>query len=54
MIPRRFDKKGSENASHPSLERRIAQLKGEKLPKPKKKIGVLLIIVISVLILWCA
>ncbi len=53
MIPRRFDKKGSENASHPSLERRIAQLKGEKLPKPKKKIGVLLIIIISVLILVC-
>ncbi len=53
MLPRRFDKKGSENASHPSLERRIAQLKGEKLPKPKKKIGVLLVIVISVLILVC-
>lgn len=38
MIPRRFDKKGSENASHPSLERRVAQLKGEELPKPKRNL----------------
>jgi Zn-dependent protease with chaperone function len=38
MLPRRFDKKGSENASHPSLERRVAQLKGEELPKPKRNL----------------
>ena len=35
MIPRRFDTHGSERASHPSLERRVAHLRGEELPKPK-------------------
>lgn len=38
MIPRRFDRRGSEGESHPSLERRIAKLKGEELPKPKGSI----------------
>ncbi len=33
MVPRRFDRKGSENASHPSLERRVAVLRGESLPR---------------------
>ena len=36
MIPRRFDAQGSERASHPSLERRVAHLRGADLPKPKK------------------
>jgi len=36
MIPRRFDAQGTERASHPSLERRVAHLRGEELPKPKK------------------
>jgi hypothetical protein len=35
MIPRRFDDRGTEQASHPSLERRVAHLRGEELPKPK-------------------
>lgn len=38
MIPRRFDKRGSERESHPSLERRVAKLKGETLEKPKRSI----------------
>jgi len=53
MLPRRFDKKGSENASHPSLERRVAQLKGETLPRPKRRARVILIIALVVLILSC-
>ena|GEM_PF-1982270 len=36
MIPRRFDAHGSEKASHPSLERRVAKLRGVELPKPKR------------------
>ncbi|MBN1574290.1 MAG: M48 family metalloprotease [Deltaproteobacteria bacterium] len=38
MIPRRFDKRGSEEESHPSLERRVATLKGEKLDRPKRSV----------------
>ena len=38
MIPRRFDKRGSEGETHPSLERRVAALKGEDIGKPKKSI----------------
>ena len=38
MVPRRFDKRGSERESHPSLERRVAELKGETLAKPKRSI----------------
>jgi Zn-dependent protease with chaperone function len=51
MLPRRFDKKGSENASHPSLERRVAQLRGEKLPKPKRNIKRTVILWLGVVIL---
>lgn len=38
MVPRRFDKRGSERETHPSLERRVAALKGEDIGKPKRSI----------------
>lgn len=38
MIPRRFDKRGSEGETHPSLERRVATLKGETIEKPERSI----------------
>jgi heat shock protein HtpX len=51
MLPRRFDVKGSENATHPSLERRVAQLRGEKLPKPRRNIRRTVILWLCVVIL---
>ncbi len=56
MIPRRFDKKGSENASHPSLERRVAELRGQPLPRPRGRakrmlLLILLIFIVAALIL---
>ncbi|MBN1881464.1 MAG: M48 family metalloprotease [Deltaproteobacteria bacterium] len=51
MIPRRFDAHGSERASHPSLERRVAHLRGEDLPKPKKlTCGRVVLFIIAVLV----
>jgi Zn-dependent protease with chaperone function len=38
MIPRRFNRRGSEGESHPSLERRVAALKGEEIERPKRSV----------------
>ncbi len=51
MLPRRFDKKGSEKASHPSLERRVAELRGERIPPPKGRKARIIVIVILVFLI---
>jgi Zn-dependent protease with chaperone function len=56
MVPRRFDKKGTEKMSHPSLERRVASLRGEEMAPPKKRpirviifLGIVVLLIIYIL-----
>lgn len=54
MVPRRFDKRGSEEQTHPSLERRVAKLRGEDIPKPKRLTPKRIIIVFVMVFLLTA